>query len=146
VPVREAGRGSIQRAFNFAVERVSQPTWPTGVFSLYATFVGPFGSDGSSVEAALSIDFLALLNGDPLPQGSHHHRHLESNGSIGQVSQIAEQAMAAAQAGYRMLLVPRGQFYTPRVNRVAFNLKSNVWVREVDTIEEAYAIMTGKKL
>jgi PDZ domain-containing protein len=54
--------------------------------------------------------------------------------------------MAAAQAGYRILLVPRGQFYAPRVNRVAFDLKSNVWVREVDTIEEAYAIMTGKKL
>jgi hypothetical protein len=57
VPVREAGRGSIQRAFNFAVERVSQPTWPTGVVSLYATFVGPFGSDGSSAEAHCQLAF-----------------------------------------------------------------------------------------
>ena len=146
VPVREAGRGSIQRAFDFAVERLSQSTRPTGVLSLYATFAGPFGTDGSSAEAALSIGFLALLNGDPLLKGITITGTLESNGSIGQVSQIAEKTMAEAQAGYRMLLVPRGQFYAPRVNRVAFNLESNVWVREVDTIEEAYEIMTGKKL
>jgi PDZ domain-containing protein len=68
-----AGQGSRERidstGVQFAVERVSQPTWPTGVFSLYATFVGPFDSDGSSAEAALSIGFLALLNDDPLLKG-----------------------------------------------------------------------------
>ena len=52
----------------------------------------------------------------------------------------------AARAGYHVLLVPRGQFYAPRVNRVSLNLESNVLVREVGTIEEAYEIMTGKKL
>ena len=122
--------GSIQRAFSFAVARLSPSTQPTGVLSLYATFVGPFGADGSSAEAALAIGFLALLKGDLLFKEITITGSLDNDGSIGQVTQIAEKTRAAAQAGYRMLLVPRGQFYAPRVNRVAFNLESNVWLRK----------------
>jgi PDZ domain-containing protein len=146
VPVRGAGMGSIQRTFNFAVARLSPSIQPTGVVSLYAAFVGPFGTDGSSAEAALAVGFLALLNGDTLFRDITITGSLENDGSIGQVTQIAEKTKAAAQGGYRILLVPRGQFYAPRVNRVAFSLESNVGVREVDTIEEAYEIMTGNKL
>jgi uncharacterized protein len=71
---------------------------------------------------------------------------LKSDGTIGPVTHVVEKTSAAARAGYRMLLVPRGQFYAPRINRVALNLESKVLVREVDTIDEAYEIMTGKKL
>lgn len=138
--------GSIQRAFNFAMERLTPSIQPTGVLSLYATFVGPFSAEGSTAEAALAIGFLALLKGDPLIKEITITGTLKSDGTIGHVTQIAEKTSAAARAGYRMLLVPRGQFYAPRINRVALNLESKVLVREVDTIEEAYEIMTGKKL
>lgn len=146
VPVRGAGMGSIQRAFSFAVARLSPSIHPTGVLSLYATFAGPFSPEGSTAEAALTIGFLALLKGDPLIKEITITGTLESDGTIGQVTQVAEKTRAAARAGYRILLVPRGQFYAPRINRVALNLESNVLVREVDTIEDAYEIMTGKKL
>ena len=146
MPVRGAGMGSIQRAFSFAVERLAPSIQPTGVLSLYATFVGPFSTQGSTAEAALAIGFLALLKGDPLITEITITGTLESDGTIGPVTQIAEKTSAAARAGYRILLVPRGQFYTPRINRVALNLESKLLVREVETIEEAYEIMTGKKL
>ncbi|MBI4003245.1 MAG: hypothetical protein HY348_15875 [Nitrospira defluvii] len=146
VPVRGAGMGSIHRAFRFAVERLAPSIHPTGVLSLYATFVGPLSAEGSTAEAALAIGFLALLKGDPLIQNITITGTLENDGTIGQVTQVAEKTTAAARAGYRMLLVPRGQFYAPRINRVALSLESKVLVREVDTIEEAYEIMTGKKL
>lgn len=146
VPVRGAGMGSIQRAFNFAVERLAPSIHPSGVLSLYATFVGPLSAEGSTAEAALAIGFLALLKGDPLSKEITITGTLESDGTIGQVTQVAEKTTAAARAGYRILLVPRGQFYAPRINRVAFSLESKVLVREVDTIEEAYEIMTGRKL
>lgn len=146
VPVRGAGMGSIQRAFRFAVERLTPSIHPTGTLSLYATFSGPLNAEGSTAEAALAIGFLALLKGDPLIQEITITGTLEADGRIGQVGQVAEKTTAAARAGYRVLLVPRGQFYAPRINRVALSLESRVLVREVDTIEEAYEIMTGKKL
>lgn len=146
VPVRGAGMGAVQRAFRFAVERLAPSIRPTGVLSLYATFVGPPTEEGSTAEAALAIGFLALLKGDALNKEITITGTLENDGTIGQVTQVAEKTKAAARAGYRMLLVPRGQFYAPRVNRVALNVESQVLVREVDTIEEAYEIMTGKKL
>jgi hypothetical protein len=146
VPVREAGMGSIQRAFRFAVERLAPSIHPTGTLSLYATFTGPQTAEGTTAEAALAIGFLALLKGDPLIQEITITGTLESDGRIGQVAHVAEKTTAAARAGYRILLVPRGQFYAPRVNRVKMSLESKVLVREVDTIEEAYEIMTGRKL
>jgi hypothetical protein len=146
VPVRGTGMGSIQRAFRFAVERLTPSIRPTGIVSLYATFSGPLSAEGSTAEAALAIGFLALLKGDRLIQDITITGTLESDGRIGQVAHVAEKTTAAARAGYHVLLVPRGQFYAPRINRVSLSLESNVLVREVETIEEAYEIMTGRKL
>lgn len=146
VPVRGTGMRSIQRAFRFAVERLAPSVRPTGTLSLYAIFSGPLNAEGSTAEAILAIGFLALLKGDHLKQDITITGTLEGDGRIGQVAQVAEKTTAAAKAGYRVLLVPRGQFYAPRINRVSLNLESNVLVREVETIEEAYEIMTGKKL
>ncbi len=146
VPIRGTGMKSIQHAFRFAVERLASSIRPTGTLSLYATFSGPLSAEGSTAEAALAIGFLALLKGDHLIQDITITGTLEGDGRIGQVAQVAEKTTAAARAGYHVLLVPRGQFYAPRVNRVSLTAESNVLVREVDTIEEAYEIMTGKKL
>ena len=146
VPVRGTGMKSVQHAVQFAVERLGSSLRPTGTVALYATFSGPLSGEGTTAEAALAIGFLALLKGDHLKQDITITGTLEADGRIGQVSQVAEKTTAAARAGYHVLLVPRGQFYTPRVNRVSLALESSVMVREVDTIEEAYEIMTGRKL
>lgn len=146
VPVRGTGMTSIQRAFQFAVARVESTIRPTGTLSLYATFTGPLSEGGSTAEAALAIGFIALLKGDQLIRDITITGTLEGDGRIGPVAQVAEKMTAAARAGYHMLLVPRGQFYAPRINRISMTAESNVLVREVDTIEEAYEIMTGKRL
>ncbi|MCC2640981.1 MAG: exported protein of unknown function [Nitrospira sp.] len=146
VPVRGTARGSIQRAFRYALKRLAPSIHPTGTLSLYATFTGPLKEEGSTAEAALAIGFLALIKGDSLIQHITITGTLESDGRIGQVAHVAEKTSVAARAGYRVLLVPRGQFYAPRVNLITLAPESTVLVREVDTIEEAYEIMTGKKL
>ncbi|HNE32277.1 MAG TPA: hypothetical protein PK589_14365 [Nitrospira sp.] len=146
VPVRGTGMTSLQHAFQFAVTRLDASIRPTGTLSLYATFTGPLSEEGSTAEAALAIGFIALLKGDQLRRDITITGTLEGDGRIGQVDQVAEKTTAAARAGYHVLLVPRGQFYAPRVNRVSLTPESNVLVREVETIEEAYEIMTGKKL
>lgn len=146
VPVRGAGMASIPAAFHFALEHLAPAVRPTGTLSLYATFPGPIRAEGSESGAALAIGFLAILKGDPLLQDVAVTGTLTQTGEIGPVTHIAEKAKAAAQAGYRILLVPRGQFYAPRVNLVRSGAESKLLVYEVSTIEEAYEMMTGKKL
>jgi predicted S18 family serine protease len=102
--------------------------------------------EGPGAGAALAIGFLALLKGDALIQGITITGTLEATGQIGTTSHVAEKVKSAAHAGYRVLLVPRGQFYTPRANLVSLGVESKVLVYEVGTIDEAYKIMTGKKL
>ncbi|GAB1721794.1 MAG: hypothetical protein NTNFB01_06900 [Nitrospira sp.] len=146
VPVRGTGMTSIQPAFQFAVNRLQSSVRPTGTVALYATLTGPLSAGGATAEAALAIGFLALLKGDHLKRDITITGTLEGDGRIGQVDQVADKTIAAARAGYHVLLVPRGQFYAPRINRVSLTQEANVLVREVDTIEEAYELMTGKKL
>lgn len=44
------------------------------------------------------------------------------------------------------MLVPRGQLHTPQWNLVELGFQLNIMVREVDTIDDAYLLMTGKSL
>jgi len=103
-------------------------------------------TEGPSAAAALAIGFLALLKGDRLIDGIALTGTLESTGRIGQVRNIREKIKAAGREGYRVLLVPRGQMYAPRVKLVGIGVEPNVVVREVGTIDEAYEIMTGNRL
>lgn len=68
---------------------------------------------------------------------------LEPGGRIGPVGGIPDKMRAAAREGYRTILVPAGQIYGPswNLNHVAMEL--NVIVKEVDTIDQAYELMTG---
>jgi predicted S18 family serine protease len=87
-----------------------------------------------------------VLKGDPLISGIALTGTLEPTGRIGSVRRVAEKIKAAAQSGYRLLLVPRGQLPAPRVTLARIGAESNLIVREVGTVDEAYEIMTGKKL
>jgi predicted S18 family serine protease len=138
--------GSIRNAFQFAMDRLAPSIRPTGTLSLYSAVAGPMTREGPGTGAALAIGFLALLKGDALIQGITITGTLEATGRIGPTAHIEEKAKAAANAGYRVLLVPPGQFYAPRASLVSMRDESKVLVYEVGSIDEAYKIMTGKKL
>ncbi len=146
VPVRGAGMAAIPNAFRFALDRLAPSIRPTGTLSLYANFTGPSRGEESDASVALAVGFLAILKGDRLIQDVAVTGTLTPSGQIGPVTQVAEKAKAAARAGYRMLLVPRGQFYAPRVNLASLGNESKLLVYEVGTIDEAYELMTGRKL
>jgi Lon-like protease len=59
---------------------------------------------------------------------------------------IPDKIHAAKREGYHTVLVPRGQLHTPQWNLVELGFQLNLMVREVDTIDEAYLLMTGKSL
>lgn len=146
VPVRGAGLGPLAGAFAYALDRLGPLHRPTGTLSLSALSAVPTSSEGPSAGAALAVGFLAVLKGERLISGIALTGTLEPTGRIGSVPRMAEKMNAAARSGYRMLLVPRGQLPAPRVNLVRIGMEPTLLIREVGTVEEAYEIMTGKKL
>jgi hypothetical protein len=146
VPVRGAGLGSLAGAFAYALDRLGAMHRPTGTLSLSVRSVTPMSSEAHGAGAALAVGFLAVLKGERLISGIALTGTLEPTGRIGSVPRMADKMKAAAQGGYRLLLVPRGQLPAPRVNLVRFGMESSLILREVGTVDEAYEIMTGKKL
>lgn len=146
VPVRAWGLSPLTGAFDYALTRLTPGQQPTGTLSLFTMSSTSISTEGPSAAAALAIGFLAVLRGDRLIDGIALTGTLESTGRIGQVRNIREKIKAAGREGYRVLLVPRGQMYAPRVKLVGIGVEPNVVVREVGTIDEAYEIMTGNRL
>jgi PDZ domain-containing protein len=146
VPVRGAGLGPLAQSFDYAVTRLGPLHRPTGTLSLSTLSEVPTSSEGPSAGAALAVGFLAVLKGERLIGGIALTGTLEPTGRIGAVTRVAEKIKAAAQSGYRVLLVPRGQLPAPRVTLARMGTESNLILREVGTVDEAYEIMTGKKL
>ena len=67
-------------------------------------------------------------------------------GRIGPVGGIPDKMRAAAREGYRTILVPSGQIQGPNWNLNQLALDLNVTVREVETVEQAYELMTGRRI
>jgi PDZ domain-containing protein len=44
------------------------------------------------------------------------------------------------------VLVPRGQMHDPQWNLIELGFQLNVTVKEVDTVDEAYQLMTGQRI
>ena len=146
VTVRGEGFESLRMAFDYAISYHSTTMHPTGTLSLSTTISSPLSDDGPSAGAALAVGFLAVLRGDPLLNGVALVGELENTGRIGQVRRIGTLIRAAARQGYRVVLVPRGQRQVPNVRLVGMGVEPNIIIREVGTINEAYEIMTGKRL
>lgn len=136
---------SIDRAFAYAVERALQVR-PSGTVSIFGHAYRPANSDGPSAGAAMAVGFIAMFKGHPLLRGIAMTGTLEPGGRVGPVGNIPDKMRAAAREGYRTILVPSGQIYGPgwNLNQVAMEL--NVMVKEVDTIEAAYELMTGRRI
>ncbi|MBW2988472.1 hypothetical protein KY318_03090 [Candidatus Woesearchaeota archaeon] len=122
---------------------------------------------GESAGAATTIATIAALEGKRIKQGVLITGTINQDGSIGRVGGILEKAKAAAESGYKLFLVPKGQSTITYYERViephsfgfGFVLYNNRYVpktidlaevakeewgleiKEVGTIEEALAYM-----
>jgi Lon-like protease len=140
-----ASMEAIDRAFGYAIERTS-PVRYSGTVSVFGHAYRPVNSDGPSAGAAMAVGFIAMFKGHSLLRGIALTGTLEPGGRIGSVGSIPDKMRAAAREGYRIILVPAGQIYGSgwNLNQVALDL--NVTVKEVNTVDEAYELMTGRPI
>ena len=137
--------GAMSKAFAYAVERTPS-IQHSGTVSVQGVAYRPTGSDGPSAGAAMAVGFIALLKGDHIQRGIALTGTIEPEGQIGPVRGIPDKIRAAAREGYRTVLVPRGQIHDARWNLNELGFQLNVTVKEVDTIDEAYQLMTGQRI
>lgn len=134
--------GSMAQAFAYAIERTPS-IQHSGTVSVQGVAYQPTSSDGPSAGAAMTVGFIALFKGEPIQRGIAMTGTLEPGGQIGPVGSIPDKIRAAAREGYRTMLVPRGQIHDARWNLNELGFQLNVTVKEVETIDEAYQLMTG---
>lgn len=145
IRVKDVGLGSIERAFLYAVDHTPSVRY-TDTLTLYGASYAPLSSDGPSAGAVMAVGFLAVLRGDSIIRGIALTGTLESDGRIGPVGGIPDKVRAAAREHYRMVLVPQGQLNDPRWDLIGLGMQLNLTIKEVSTVQEAYEIMTGRKL
>lgn len=137
--------GIMQTAFQYALRRTPDIR-RTGTLRIGGLAYVPTSTDGPSAGAAMTVAFLAVFRGDAVRRGVALTGTIQANGQIGPVGKIADKVRAAARESYRTVLVPRGQLYSSQWNLEKLGLDLNVTVKEVSTIDEAYELMTGRKL
>lgn len=138
-------QNALGQAFAYAVERTPNIRH-TGTVSVRGFAYAATTSDGPSAGAAMAVGFIAMFKGDRLQRGIALTGTFEPGGRIGPVGAIPDKMRAAAREGYRTILVPTGQLYSPNwnLNQIAMDL--NMAVKEVDTIDQAYELMTGRRI
>ena len=137
--------GSMAQAFDYAVERTPSVSH-TGTVSVQGVTYRPTGSDGPSAGAAMTVGFIAMFKGDRVQRGTALTGTIEPDGHIGWVGGIPDKIRAAKREGYHTVLVPRGQVHTAQWNLIELGFQLNITVKEVDTVDEAYQIMTGSPI
>ena len=94
----------------------------------------------------MAVGFLAVFRGDRIIRGVAVTGTIEPDGRIGPVGGIPDKVRAAKRGGYRLVLVPAGQIRTTRWNLTELALELNITITEVETIDHAYELMTGRRL
>lgn len=137
--------GAMAQAFAYAVERTPS-VQHSGTVSVQGVAYRPTGSDGPSAGAAMAVGFIAMFKGEQIQRGIALTGTIEPGGQIGPVGSLPDKIRAAAREGYRTVLVPRGQIHDARWNLIELGFQLNVIVTEVDTVDEAYLLMTGQRI
>jgi hypothetical protein len=145
--VRVSGAGSriIKGSFDYALNRLGSGHASTGTFSLYY-LSKPSPIEIHTAGAALAVGFLAVMQGHTVRPGIALTGTVEPDGRIGAVNDYPDIINAAAREGYTTVLVPSGQPRDPRWSISTRTMTSAVTVQEVGSIDEAYFLMTGKRL
>jgi hypothetical protein len=136
---------ALKTAFTYAVERTPSIR-ATGTLTLHGVAYAATSSDGPSAGAVMTVGFLAVLRGEAIQRGIAMTGTIEPGGRVGPVGGIPDKIRAAAREGYRTVLIPQGQLADPRWNLGSLALELNMTVKEVGTIDEAYELMTGRRL
>ena len=145
VRIMGTGLGALHAALRYAVDHT--PAIPhTGTITMYHASYAPTSSDGPSAGAAMAVGFLAVFRGDRIIRGVAVTGTIEPDGRIGPVGGIPDKVRAAKREGYRLVLVPAGQIRTTRWNLNELALELNITITEVETIDYAYELMTGRRL
>jgi Lon-like protease len=137
--------GAMSQAFDYAVERTPSISH-TGTVSVQGVTYLPTGSDGPSAGAAMAVGFIAMFKGDRIQRGTALTGTIEPIGHIGWVGGLPDKIRAAKREGYHTVLVPRGQVHTAQWNLIELGFQLNIAVTEVDTVDEAYQMMTGTRI
>jgi len=107
---------------------------------------------GPSASGATAVAILAALTGAKLPLDASMTGMINPDGTIGPVGGIPQKLRAAARAGAKLFLVPKGQLRVedPNTGEVVdlrvLGASLGVEVVEVGSIVEAYELLTGKSL
>lgn len=137
--------GAMAEAFHYAVERTPS-IQHSGTVSVQGVTYAPTGSDGPSAGAAMAVGFIAMFKGETVQRGTALTGTFQPGGQIGWVGGIPDKLRAAKREGYHTVLVPRGQMNTPQWNLVELSFQLNINVKEVDTVDDAYQLMTGQRI
>lgn len=137
--------GSMSDAFAYAVERTPS-VQHSGTVSVQGVTYQPTGSDGPSAGAAMAIGFIAMFKGERVQRGTALTGTIEPGGHIGWVGSIPDKIRAAKREGFHTVLVPRGQLHTAQWNLIELGFQLNINVKEVESIDEAYELMTGSRI
>jgi PDZ domain-containing protein len=145
VLLKDTHLGAMADAFRYAMERT--PTIKhTGTVSVQGIAYVPTSADGPSAGAAMAVGFIAVMKGERIQRGVALTGTIEPGGHIGRVGAIPDKVRAAAREGYRTVLIPDGQLHVPQWNLPGLGLELNIQLKEVTTIDEAYELMTGRRI
>ncbi len=102
-------------------------------------------TDGASASAAVAVGIMAAYKGDVIGSDIALSGQITPDGRLDVVGGLPIKIDAAAGAHYRTVVVARDQMLTPDwmlSNEVA--ARRRVQLIQVDTLEEAYQVMTAK--
>ncbi|MEZ4663557.1 MAG: S16 family serine protease [Caldilineaceae bacterium] len=108
--------------------------------------------DGPSAGALITSAVLACLLGDAIQPHMTMTGTLHPDGTVGPVGGIYYKLQGAAEAGFKIVLIPSGQRWEQvdelgkKVDLIAHGRELGVTVREVATIFEAYKALTRRDL
>lgn len=87
-----------------------------------------------------------MFKGESVRRGVALTGTIQPDGTIGPVGAIPDKVRAAAREGCRTILIPAGQLRDSRWNLVHLGFELNVEIKEARTIDDAYELMTGKRI
>ncbi|MBS7630904.1 hypothetical protein KEJ47_04930 [Candidatus Bathyarchaeota archaeon] len=96
--------------------------------------------DGQSAGAALTTALISALTNKKIREGVFVTGTINSDASIGAVSGISYKALAAAENGSKVFVIPKGQgtvmVYEPKVRQISPGTTITVYERKVIDLEE----------
>ena len=130
-------QNSFINAVNLAREITGKGTEEVNFYYSLTTKANVVG--GSSAGAAAVVATASLLSGKKLKSEFIITGSADKNGNIGKIGMPLEKARAAKKAGYKFILVPRGEGTQDGID---IETAAGIGVIEVDNVIQAFNIMS----